>query len=1099
MKTLLLCLCAAIVCALTLTYPFPGPAAGRSAAAPAVPLDFGSLPVSFERNDGQAPAGVRYVARGPGYTTYLMDKEAVLVIAKSSVRSKSPARESGKRPSDAAAEPQVIRMSLVGANPAPEVYGVGKLPGDANYFVGKDPAAWRTSIPTFGKVQYEGVFPGIDLTYYGKQGQLEFDLTVAPGADPGLINLSYEGVEGLSLAEGGALALKTRAGQILQDAPVIYQEEGGRRVRVEGEYVLRGDGGVGFRVREYDRAKPLIIDPVIKYSTLLGGTGGEAAFGLAVDSAGNSYVTGVTTSADFPVVSPAQGTYAGVIRDVFVTKINPSGSAILYSTYLGGAGDEQGVDIAVNPAGDAYVTGWTTSTNFPVAAPFQNAYGGGQVDAFLARLGPAGNSLVYSTYAGGSGDDVGSGVAVDGAGNIYGIGYTTSTNLQVVNALQPTKGSGADAYVVKTNPAGDSIIYSTYLGGNGDDFGNGIAVDGAGNAYGIGDTRSSDLSTVNGVQTSNAGGFDAYLAKLSADGRTLLYGTYAGGSSDDFGSAVALDSSNNVYAAGFTNSGDIFTFHGMQNSLRGGTDGYFAKLNVAGGGIIYASYYGGERLDVINDIAVDAAGNLYLTGWTDSTQLPLDSPVQPVKAGERDVFLSKLNPEGNQYLYTTYLGGVGIDVGWGVGVDGQGNAYVAGQTLSGNFPVAGALQPLRGSSDAFVTKVSTEAGPALPPYVQFDALSYTIQEVLGEVTVTVLRLGDTSVPVSVGYATRDGSATDKSDYTASFGTVSFAPGQSVARIKLPIADDRLLEGDEFFILSLVNPSGATLGAGADTAAIVIQNNDTVNGPSPVRWDSSFNITFFVRQHYADFLSRVPDPSGFQFWFDEIGRCNFDQQCREVKFVNVSAAFFLSIEFQETGYHVYRTYKAAYGDATSPNVEGTVPVVRLREHQVDTQRIGSGVEVGIGNWQQRLEANKSAYALEFVQRPRFLAAYPAALTPAQFVDGLNSNAGLVLTQAERDQLVAQLTADNTNAGRASVLRAVAENGTLRQREFNRAFVLMQYFGYLRRNPDDAPEVGRNYAGWKFWLGKLDENNGNYVQAEMVKAFLLSTEYQQRFGQ
>ncbi|HEX8294577.1 MAG TPA: DUF4214 domain-containing protein, partial [Pyrinomonadaceae bacterium] len=262
---------------------------------------------------------------------------------------------------------------------------------------------------------------------------------------------------------------------------------------------------------------------------------------------------------------------------------------------------------------------------------------------------------------------------------------------------------------------------------------------------------------------------------------------------------------------------------------------------------------------------------------------------------------------------------------------------------------------------------------------------------------------------------------------------------------------------------------------------------------------SFDNAFFVRQQYLDFLSREPDAAGFQFWQDNITQCGSDEPCKEVKRINVSAAFFLSIEFQNTGYLVYRTYKAAYGDATSPNVPGTVPVIRLGEFLPDSQRIGLGVQVGIGNWEQQLEANKQAYALEFVLRPRFLAAFPLSMTAAQYVDKLVQNAGITLTAGERDALVAQLnsTAD-VAAARAAVLRAVAENPQLQQSEFRRAFVLMQYYGYLRRNPDDAPEPGLNFGGWKFWLDKLNEFNGDFQRAEMVKAFLTSDEYIDRFG-
>jgi hypothetical protein len=368
---------------------------------------------------------------------------------------------------------------------------------------------------------------------------------------------------------------------------------------------------------------------------------------------------------------------------------------------------------------------------------------------------------------------------------------------------------------------------------------------------------------------------------------------------------------------------------------------------------------------------------------------------------------------------------------------------------------------------------------------------------LGFRVVTVTRSGDLSGTATVDYATADGTAGRQKDYIQTLGTLVFAPGEASRTFTVFVEDDAFAEAPETVQLTLSNPSGTTLGA-TTTATLTINNNDAASGPSPVRAES-FDTAFFVRQQYLDFFSREPDASGFAFWQNDINSCGADAICKEVKRINVSAAFFLSIEFQETGYLVYRAYKAAYGDATSPGVAGTVPVVRLEEFLPDTQRIGRGVIVGQGAWEQQLEANKQAFALEFVLRPRFLSAFPLSMTAAEFVDKLNSNAGFPLTQGERDQLVAQLDSGADSAGgRASALRAVADSAVLRAAEFRRAFVLMQYYGYLRRNPDEAPEPGLNFAGWNFWLSKLNENNGNFVQAEMVKAFLTSFEYIDRFG-
>ncbi|HEX8283192.1 MAG TPA: FG-GAP-like repeat-containing protein [Pyrinomonadaceae bacterium] len=383
------------------------------------------------------------------------------------------------------------------------------------------------------------------------------------------------------------------------------------------------------------------------------------------------------------------------------------------------------------------------------------------------------------------------------------------------------------------------------------------------------------------------------------------------------------------------------------------------------------------------------------------------------------------------------------------------------------------------------------------PVFQFGASLYTVGEGAGSLLVTVVRTGSTAGAASVRYATVDGTASSRSDYIAALGTLRFADGEGAKTFRVLVIDDaKAGENNESLSLSLSDPVGAVIGGSSSAAVSILENDSSVTNVNPI--DSS---QFFVREHYLDFLNREPDASGLAFWTNEIESCGADAACREVRRINVSAAFFLSIEFQETGYLSYRMYKVAYGDATSPGVPGTVPVVRLSDFLADTQEIGQGVVVGPGDeWKARLEANKQAYALGFVQRPRFLSAYPLSMTAAQFIDKLDQGAGGVLSQAQRDELVAQLSsAPDQTAARAAALRQVAEHAELKRRELNRAFVLMQYFGYLRRNPDDAPEPGLNYAGWKFWLDKLDEFGGNYVAAEMVRAFITSDEYRQRFGQ
>jgi hypothetical protein len=386
----------------------------------------------------------------------------------------------------------------------------------------------------------------------------------------------------------------------------------------------------------------------------------------------------------------------------------------------------------------------------------------------------------------------------------------------------------------------------------------------------------------------------------------------------------------------------------------------------------------------------------------------------------------------------------------------------------------------------------TNSPPPPASSFKFSADNYAVGEGAGSATITVSRTGDTSGPASVEYTTEGGTARETRDFTAAYGVLNFAPGETSKSFTVITTDNAFVDGSRTVILGLRRPSGAQL-LSPGSAVLSINDNDAAGAANPV--DDS---TFFVRQHYADFLNREPDASGLAFWVNQIESCGASAQCREVKRIHVSAAFFLSIEFQETGYLVERIYKTAYGDATSPRVSGTVPVIRLREFLPDTQAIGRGLIVGQGDWQNQLEQNKNAFALEFVNRPRFAAAFPSTMTADEFVSKLDQNAGGVLSASDKASLVALLGAAPADASkRAQVLRSVAENADLRQRELNRAFVLMQYYGYMRRNPDDPQDT--DFRGWRFWLTKLESFNGDFIKAEMVKAFISADEYRHRFGQ
>jgi hypothetical protein len=676
----------------------------RLLAAPAGLAAYGQMALRFEANAGQTDASVRFLARGPGYGLFLTPAEAVLHLHKP--QADGPVAQTPE-PAD------TLRLRLVGANPDPALVGLDELPTRSNYLQGNDPARWHTDVANYGQVAYRAVYPGIDLVYYGSQEQLEYDFVVAPGADPSAIRLAFAGARGMALDGQGNLVLHTTGGDVVEEAPVLYQDGAGGRQAVPGHYVMDGSGGVGFAVGTYDHSRPLVIDPILSYSTYLGGSGDDAGFGIAVDGAGNAYVTGRTDSTDFHTADPAQPANAGGNADAFVAKLNAAGSALVYATYLGGSGDDLATGIALDGAGNAYVFGQTSSIDFPTVNALQPASGGGGFyDAFVAKLNAAGSALVYSTYLGGSRDDqAGLGIAVDGAGNAYVSGFTTSTNFPMKNALQPTYGGGAhDAFVAKLNAAGSALVYSTYLGGTGEDGGFAIAVNGAGNAYVTGYTISSNFPTKNPLQPALIGGgaADAFVAKLSTTGNALVYSTYLGGGAEDAGLSIDVDGAGNAYLTGETQSSDFPTKNPLQFASGGGQDAFVAKLNTAGSALVYSTYLGGSGDDLGYGIVVDGTGSVFLTGQTASANFPTKNPLQPASGGGDDAFVVKLNAAGSALVYATYLGGHSLEEGMGIAVDSAGNAYVSGRTSSTDFPTRNPLKPALGDlEDAFVAKIAT--------------------------------------------------------------------------------------------------------------------------------------------------------------------------------------------------------------------------------------------------------------------------------------------------------------------------------------------------------------------------------------------------------
>jgi len=604
-------------------------------------------------------------------------------------------------------------MQLVGANTAARVAGESELPGEVNYVRGGDLKGSVTGIPTYGRVRYEAVYPGVDLVYYGNGHQLEYDFVVAAGADPERIRLKFTGAERLTVNTGGELVLHTAAGELRQSPPVIYQEVEGVRRAISGGYILTGAHQIGFRLGTYDPARPLIIDPVLSYSTYFGGSNDDIGFDIAVDADGNAHVIGWRPSVRFPESRD---------YDAFVAKFSPGG-ALLWVTDLGDTCDDQGRGIAVDPGGNVYVTG-----KLGYCYPFPDLNGG----AFVAKLNSTGGVSYMFPFSdplyGGS--DLGQAVAVDATGRAYVTGVTTTSRFPITpGAFQENYAGGiGDGFVVKVNASGSALLYATYLGGTAYESLNDIAVDGDFNAYVTGSTNSRDFPATPDAYQPNHRGWhpgnrNGFVSKLNASGSALIYSTYLGGRDDDIAQGIAVDAVGNAYVTGAFQSvppGERLCYFTLC------TDAFVTKIEASGSALVYSTYLGGDIFDEGSGIAVDGMGNAYVTGNTLSSTFPTVEAFQPNLAGNTDAFVTKLNAIGSALVYSSYLGGSGTseaplegeDGGIRIAVDGTGeNAYVTGLTRSPNFPVTNAHQPIFGGgtcgflyyrcSDAFVTKIGS--------------------------------------------------------------------------------------------------------------------------------------------------------------------------------------------------------------------------------------------------------------------------------------------------------------------------------------------------------------------------------------------------------
>ncbi len=730
---------------------------------PVVPAQAGSraafakLPIAFEPNQGQTDASASYIAHGSGYGLVLAPSEAVLSLG-------------GKGTSAA------VHMQLEGAAANPVISPSEPLPGKSNYLRGNDPSRWVRNVPTFARVQYSAVYPGIDLVYYGHQGQLEYDFAVRSGADPKQIRLQIAGADRVSLGTDGSLRLKTSVREVRWNKPVVYQEVDGQRRNVEGRFQLLARNRVGFVLGPYDRSRDLIIDPILGYATYFGGTGDEVNPQIALDVNSNIYLSGTTSSAVVPhpacgaTGQPICSTLSGT-TDVFVSKLDPIGSSVTYTTYLNGlslpvptapttygnaTGTDSSAGLVADNQGNVYVTGTTTSSDFPVTpTAFQSAPKAAGAHVFLTKLDSTGTNLLYSSYLSGTGSDNAMSLAADNTGHAYILGWTTSVasgDFPTGTSFQQSPNNATRLYFVAkfdtTLSLVPSLKFFSYLGGGDsshsatpvDGVGaacnqlpcGGITLDSTGDAFVAVGTLFSNMPVINAYQAQINGGLDAYIVKISPDGGGLLYGTYFGGAGDDIANAIALDSSGNAYVAGSATSATslpVGTVKGILTYGGGATDGFIAKLSNPTSGVValtFSSFLGGTGDDVATSIVTDTTQNAYVVGSTTSPNFPVPINGTSTPNSGTDAFLVKLNTSigfvsgtSSPVAFSKLFGGSGTDRATGMALNPTGSVLITGETNSANFPVQSqlgisVLQPaLGGLRDAFLANFGPQTDLAL--------------------------------------------------------------------------------------------------------------------------------------------------------------------------------------------------------------------------------------------------------------------------------------------------------------------------------------------------------------------------------------------------
>ncbi|HOT03376.1 MAG TPA: PKD domain-containing protein, partial [Methanolinea sp.] len=815
-----------------------------------------AIPLHFIKNAGQSDDDVEFVVISDGGSIFFT-REGMRIKLVTLVEGTPTAALIGYR--------------FAGAEPSPRIVGIDPLEGKVHFLVGNEPAKWLTGVSTYRAIRYHELYDGIDLLYQGTPEGIKSTFIVAPGASPQDVTFDYSGIEGLTIGDDGSLYVHTAVGALVESAPVCYQEIDGTIIPVDSSYILKGSNGAGFAVGPYDAKHPLFIDPVMKYGLYLRGIGVAYGRSVALDDAGNAFLTGESFPAPY-TMSPGSHDMSGEGIDVVVAKVNPQGTAPLFVTYIGGKGDDIGRGISVDAEGHACITGQTNSTDFPTASAIKDTLTG-KNDAFVTKLSPDGSDLLFSTYLGGGENDTGNAIALDRWGDIYITGNTLSSDFPGIRVPHETTYRGSqDAYILKMKSDGSDIDFFEFIGGRGIDAGNGVAVDHQGNSYVTGDTYSLDFPVVNAMQGALGGSrlSDAFITKISPDGSEFVYSTYLGGGQVDSGRSIAVDAKGRAHVTGATILG-VFPVKNPYQGAGGCADAFYSRLSPDGRTLEYSTYIGGVNNDEGMGVAVDDCGVAYVTGFTFSPDLPLINPYQrffgggaPYNVELSDAFVVKFVPWDTTPDYVTFLGGNGNDVGRGIAInrkdctdcaDNRTCVSITGFTDSTNFPSSSpypiAFEP-KGSGGFLFTLCDDSESPAMP------VADFSAEPTSGCPAPLLVQFTDlsTGIPTSWNWSFGDGAFSSQQHPNHTYT----APGTyNVTLTVTNVCGSDSLTKYEYISICPIYPPVADFFAEPTSgcpAPLLVQFTDTsLNGPTS--WNWSFGDGAFSSQQHPNHTYTAP--------------------------------------------------------------------------------------------------------------------------------------------------------------------------------------------------------------------------------------------------